>query len=244
MKKSVRSYFAIFCLFFATLSLRAQQDKLYAPGMGLNRYGIAINFTYHRADNTLSKWTKGDLAFELGNITDPREMVQINNTIQNPGIYKFGKINYAWTMRNYYMARRQLSQRQDRKNVAVNALFGAGIPVSYWWPVYILYFDPNAGQMGTTSVVRYDPTIHAQSQIAGRAPFYTGIKQGNFTPGAGINTACEFIWGNYRSDVKILTLGARVEAYSQKIPILYRNDMNKRLFSMFYLNFAFGFGKN
>lgn len=231
---------SISCIFPAL----AQQDGLHMPGIGINRYGFAINYKYQKPDNVNSQWTKGDLFFELGNINNPREVVLINNTLPNSGVYKFGKINYAWTLRNYYMVRRNLSQRQDRKNVAMNAIFGAGIPFCYEWPVYIMYFDPAIGPSGATTAVRYDPEVHQQAQIAGRASFTTGFKQGKIIPGAGINAAMEFIWGNYRSDVKVLTIGARVEGYSKTIPILYRNDLNKSIFSMFYFNFAFGFGKN
>lgn len=240
----MRAVFFILAAFCVSQWAAAQPDRLNMPGIGMNRYGFAFNYKYQKADNPNSVWTRGDLFFEMGNIVNPREIALINNSLQNSGIYKFGKINYAWTLRNYYMVRRNISQRQDRKNVAMNAIFGAGIPFCYTWPVYIRYFDPGAGPNGSTDVVRYDPEIHQQAQIAGRASFSTGIKEGKVIPGVGLNAALEFFWGNYRSDVKVLTLGTRIEGYNQNIPILYRSDLNKRLFSMFYFNFAFGFGKN
>jgi len=222
----------------------AQQSSLNIYGIGVNRYGFGINYKYNRANNSNQLWTKGDLFFELGNIIHPREVALVNQTLQNSGIYKYGKINYAWTLRSYYMVKRQLSARQDRKNIALNAICGLGLPVSYYWPVYINYFEPTIGPNGTTSQVRYNPEIHQQSQIVGRTNSSKGISQGTLLPGAGINAGLEFIWGNYRSDVKVLTLGAKLEAYSKALPILYKNDLNSRLFSMFYVNFALGFGKN
>lgn len=237
--------FFLFALIMALANLlQAQQDRLHAVGLGLNHYGLAVNYKYHHAAEPDKAWTRGDFFCEFGNIMHPRELVVINQTIQNSGAYKLDKINYAWTMRNYYQVRRELSPRQDRKNIALNWIAGAGVPICYYWPVYILYFDPTQGSTGEVFTQRYDPSIHEQQYIAGRAPFYTGMKQGKFMPGLGLHSALEFIWGNYRSDVKILTIGARVEGYGKAIPILYRADMNKRLFSMFYLNFAFGFGTN
>lgn len=227
-------------LFLFAQVLRAQ--GLVSLGLGINRYGLAGSVKIHRADADNKKWRYGDLLFELGNIQHPREVALINNTLQSAGIYKFGKVNYAWTLRSYYMARYQLSGRQDKKSVALNAVGGIGIPLAYSWPVYILLYQPQSGPGENFTEVRYDPQQHPQALIGGRAPFTRGFGEGRIHPGLGLNTGLEFSWGNYRSDVKVVTLGVRLEAYNTRIPIMYLSGMNQRLFSMFYLTFAFGFG--
>lgn len=232
----------ILCFFIA--GLQAQSERTLAFGLGLNRYGIAASFKYYKPWKQEHKILAGDLGFEIGNIQHPREVALINTTLQSSGIYKFGKINYAWAFRPTYVFRYPLSLRQDRKSIALNAVAGIGIPVAYSWPVYIRLYQQGSGASEQYTEVRYDPNIHPQNLIGGRAPFRKGIREGSFTPGVGLHSALEFSWGNYRTDVKIVTLGMRVEAYSKKLPILYINSMNKQLFSMFYLTFALGFGKN
>jgi hypothetical protein len=224
--------------------LRAQTDRILAFGPSLNRFGVAADFKYYQPNPNMLSFVHGDISLELGNIQHPREVALINNTLQSSGIYKFGKINYAWALRPYYMARYALSVRQDRKSVALNAVGGIGIPLAYTWPVYILLYQQGSGPAEEFDVVRYDPEQHPQNLIGGRAAFTRGFGEGTVTPGLGLNTGLEFSWGNYRSDVKIVTLGMRVEGYAKKLPILYLDNMNKRLFSMFYLTFAFGIGKN
>lgn len=224
-------------------NLKAQQDKIVSVGIGLNRYGFMADMKIHGADKNEQK-KPFDFYIELGNIQHPREVALVNNTLQSSGVYKFGKINYAWVLRPYAMTRKNFSKRQDKKNIALNLVYGAGIPINYYWPVYIMYFEANAGANAPYTEERYDPKIHSQARIGGRAPFTRGIKQGSVLPGFGLNGGLEFIWGNYRSDVKILTIGARTETFLHPIPILYLNNQNKQVFTTFYFNFAFGFGKS
>jgi hypothetical protein len=59
-----------------------------------------------------------------------------------------------------------------------------------------------------------------------------------------LNTGLEFSWGNFRNDVKSVTMGVRLEGYARKLPIMYAatdSSLNRSLYSMFYLTFAFGF---
>lgn len=214
-----------------------------AVGPGINGYGVAAAVKYYRPG--LQTFHSGDLLFELGNIQNKREIALINNALQSSGVYKFAKINYAWSFRPYYMTRYALATRQDRKSVSLNAIGGVGLPIAYTWPVYILLFEPDQTNTEVYQTVRYDPAQHDQAFIGGRAPFSRGLREGKFTPGVGLNTGLEFAWGNFRNDVKIVTLGMRLEAYAKKLPIMYEGEtqgLNKSLYSFFYLTFAFGFG--
>ena len=84
--------------------------------------------------------------------------------------------------------------------------------------------------------------MHNTSEIAGRAGFSEGFSEGNILPGLTWQGGLDFQWANYRGDVNTLTLGARVEAFPKKVPILHNNELNRSLFSSFYINFAFGLG--
>jgi hypothetical protein len=233
----------VFLLLYISCSLSAQNDRMFAAGPGINGFGLAASLKLYKPVDNVSQLTKGDLLFELGNIQSRREVALINNALQSSGVYKFNKINYAWTLRSYYMFRKNIFPRPDRKSIALNAVGGVGLPIAYTWPVYILLYNNNTpGE--TFSEVRYDPSVHPQNLIGGRAPFTRGLSQGKFTPGLGLNTGLEFSWGNFRNDVKSVTMGVRLEGYARKLPIMYAatdSSLNRSLYSMFYLTFAFGF---
>lgn len=222
----------------------SQSESIVSVGAGINGYGISGAIKYHKATEKVLGF--GDWMLEVGNIQNKREIALINNALQSSGVYKFNKINYAWALRPYYMGKYPLSFRQDRKSVSLNAIGGVGLPLAYTWPVYILLFQPDNTSAEVYKTVQYDPAQHDQAFIGGRAPFTRGFGNGKITPGLGLNAGLEFAWGNYKNDVKIVTLGTRIEAYSKKLPIMYEGDvkgLNRSLYSMFYLTFAFGFGK-
>jgi hypothetical protein len=42
--------------------------------------------------------------------------------------------------------------------------------------------------------------------------------------------------------MNIFGMGARVEAFAAKLPIMFNSQMNRSVVSSFYINFAFGLG--
>ncbi|MBL7811483.1 MAG: hypothetical protein JNL57_04595 [Bacteroidetes bacterium] len=234
--------FLLFSLLTVTRFLGAQSEKMTSLGVGLNRNGFGAVVKIYKPDHAPSNRTMGDFRFELGNITHSRELPLLNTTLQSSSIYKFGKINYVWAFRPAWETRWQLAPRPDKKAVGIQASAGVGLPMAWAWPVYIRLFTPDPGGNEVFSIVRYNPDVHPQSQIAGRAPFHRGFSQGQLIPGLSLHTAVEFMWGNYRTDVNIVTIGARIEAWSKKLPILYTQNQNKSVLPTFYIGYAFGLG--
>lgn len=229
---------------FSVANSYSQNQTQYSIGAGLNRYGFSLDAGIHKSKEE-SKVVWGDWRFGLGNIQHPREVALINNALQSSGVYKFGKINYCWALRSYYQASYSLYRRTDRKSVALNMIGGVGLPLAYSWPVYVRYYQRGTGGASDAyAEVRYDPEIHLQSEIGGRARFSRGFREGKLTPGLGLNTALEFGWGNYSSDLRMLTIGTRIESFAKTLPIMYKDELNKRTYSMFYFNFAFSIGNN
>lgn len=225
-------------------SLFAQSDRMGALGLGLNRYGVSFHFKHYapqKADE--SRPVFKDWAVEIGNVQHPREVALLNNVFQSSGVYKLDKINYLWALRPTWQGRKPLSLRQERKAIGMNAIWGAGLTMAYHWPVYVLVLQVDASGNESFETVRYNPDEHPQSSIGGRASFTRGISEGNVIPGLLFQGGFEFLWGNYRTDANIVTIGARVEAFPRKLPILHTDNLNRSVFSTFYVNFAFGLGE-
>lgn len=183
-----------------------------------------------------------DWGIELGNIQHPREVALLNTTFQNSGVYKLDKINYVWNLRPSVFLRKVIYPRNDRKSLGMNALLGGGLPIGIYWPVYVTVLQVDASGNQYFQRVRYNPEVHSQSQISGRASFATGMGDARILPGLSAQAGLEFGWSSFRSEANILGFGLRVEVFPRKIPILYTNSLNKSVFASFYLNFAFGLG--
>ena len=236
---------AVFIIWLILCSrVTAQPSPHNSLGVGISRYGVSASFRHDNFYHALSSRSLKHTGFfvEAGNIQHPREVAVVNTVFQNSSTYKVDKTNFAWTVRPGLLYSVMLSERADRRAIGVNFTSGHGISLAYTWPVYvtILQVDPAGNEYFAD--VRYNPDVHKTSEIAGRSGFSRGFAQGAVTPGLTWQGGLDFQWGNYRNDVNTLTLGARVEAFPKKLPILHNNALNKSIFSAFYINFAFGLG--
>jgi hypothetical protein len=222
----------------------AQPSPHNSLGIGISRYGVSASFRHDNFFHNIGSRAINHTGFylEAGNIQHPREVAVVNTVFQNSSTYKVDKTNFAWTLRPGLLYSVMLSERADRRAIGVNITSGPGISIAYTWPVYVTILQVDALGNEYFADVRYNPDIHKTSEIAGRAGFSRGFSQGAFTPGIAWQGGLDFQWGNYRNDVNTLTLGARVEAFPKKLPILHNNALNKSIFSAFYINFAFGLG--
>jgi hypothetical protein len=226
------------------VSLSAQSDVRHSLGLGISRYGVGASFRNDKSIQTFKTASPRPTGFyvDAGNIQHPREVAVVNTVFQNASTYKIDKVNYVWTFRPGLLYTYSLSERTDRRAIGLNFTSGPGVSFAYVWPVYvtILQIDPFGNDYFTN--VRYNPDIHKTTEIAGRSGFSEGFSEGQITPGLTWQGGLDFQWSNYRGDVNTLTLGARVEAFPKKLPILHNDRLNKSIFSSFYINFAFGLG--
>lgn len=233
---------AFLCIVAPALKLQAQTGSTAALGIGLNRFGVAFHFKHYTPLPETGRISKKDWGLELGNVQHPREVALLNNFIGSTGVYKLEKVNYLWMLRPSWNFRSIVSTRPDRRSVGVNLVSAVGLPLAYHWPVYVTVLEVD--QFGNENFITqpYNPEIHPQNIITGRASFTNGLSTGGVVPGLSLQAGLEFSWGNYRTDMNILGIGARVEAFAAKLPIMFNTQMNRSVLSSFYINFAFGLG--
>lgn len=220
-------------------SVLGQSNPKLALGIGVNTNGFYLHGQKMRNSNAES-WKKPQgPAFEFGNIMHNKEVALLNNAFPGTSIYKLGKINYTWALRTSYQWRKPITYRTDKKAIAMNGIGGAGVSLAYAWPVYIRYFS-SAPDNGGVEIVRYDPNVHSQALIYGRQSWTSHFGQGKFIPGLVFKTGLEFIWGSYFNNIKVIETGLRAEIFPNRLPIMYKNNLNKNVFAGVYFNFAFG----
>jgi len=234
----------VFIIGLMAMPVFAQTIPRHSLGLGLSRFGVAVGYRNDRNALTFKTASLKPTGFylEAGNIQHPREVAVVNTVFQNASTYKIDKVNYVWTIRPGLLHTFTLSERADRRAVGLNFTSGPGISFAYVWPVYvtILQTDPFGNEYFDN--VRYNPDVHNTTEIAGRSGFSEGFSEGIMLPGLTWQGGLDFQWANYRGDVNTLSLGGRVEAFPKKVPILHNNELNRSLFSSFYINFAFGLG--
>ena len=218
----------------------SQREAAISGGITANSTGFGLVFN-HLNEANRNGISVRDIKVELTNLYNQKEIFIMNNRIPSVNAYKFGKVNHALVWRGSWGMRKVVAVRQERKAMGMNVFTRTGPSLAYYFPIYI-YRYPESATSPYDSIVaeRYNPDVHPQEIIAGKAPFTRGLFQGGIVPGWHIEAGFDFLWGNYQSDHKQLTAGVRLEMFSKKVPLLHRSEWNRSLYTSFYITFALG----
>jgi hypothetical protein len=95
---------------------------------------------------------------------------------------------------------------------------------------------------GTRKDIKYDSpdsSLFRSGQIEGSSGLSKGWNEMKIKPGAFLKTALRFDFGRYNEMIQAIQIGASIEAYTQKIPILL-DAQQKQLFFQGHIAFVFG----
>ncbi len=194
--------------------------------------------------------------FEFGRIKDPRERRQNKNipfagpegrTII-PRSFTFGKQNSVYVLRGGIGRKRYLSEKAQKKGVAVGYHYEVGPSIAILKPYFLELFYPSA--VGSNEielrVEKYSDSnadvFTDQNDIFGGAGFFHGVTESTFVPGLQAKGGLHFALGAFDQKVRALEVGCMVDVYVKKVPILVETAevSNKPYFINLYLNLQFG----
>jgi len=94
---------------------------------------------------------------------------------------------------------------------------------------------------GTRIIVRekYDPEVHDQGQIYGRASFLNGFEEIKLYPGAFVKAGLQFDYGVAQEDLRALEVGLMADLYAKKVPIMACTS-NRQFYLNLYVSYMFG----
>ncbi len=206
--------------------------KIYNDGYGLffektkfksvlksNWYSLELGERKHPKEEKL---TKGVLGFAIG----------------NP--YIFGKVN------NFYFAKLGFGQQKliggkgNKNGVAVSLNYGGGLSAGLLKPYYLEVQDPSNGKRLEIKYTNNDSLFLNGNAILGSASLGKGFNEMKFTPGAFAKISLRFDYGRFNDLVSAIEVGLNAEYYSQKMPIMLRNDEKQFFYNAFI---AIEFGK-
>lgn len=178
-------------------------------------------------------------SFDLVNIKHPKEYKIRYQTA--PGniskAFKYGKLNSLYNARFSYGQQRILFEKQREKGVEIYFNWKTGLSLGIVKPIYLEIISEVDGT--SSSEQQYNPDIHNESNIYGKANFGTGFNEIRFAPGAHLKGGLKFELAKKREKIFAIETGVIVDVFPTKIPILaYRDD--EVLFYNFYLNILFG----
>ena len=208
--------------------------------------GLSIRSARVLDDRWLRFWSLEGVSFKN----------QKEERVTNPytgGTFIDHKSNYAFALRPSFGIQRILFRKAADAGVQVNALLSAGPSIGLLLPYYISYdYTASLKQQQPTNGddirdEQYDPAIHTDPRfIIDHAPFFSGIGQLQFVPGAHLRGALTFEYGRYRDAVAGIEAGFLVESYTKRLLIINPGapadaaQINNKFFPSVYLTLYIG----
>ncbi|TMI72117.1 MAG: hypothetical protein E6H09_11355 [Bacteroidetes bacterium] len=161
-----------------------------------------------------------------------------NNFFGNSFIY--GKKNYFYPVTLGFGQQVMLGQKGNKNGVAVSMLYNGGISIGLLRPYYVAVNDPATGENRTIKYTDQDSALFLGPTITGGGGLGKGWSEMKVTPGVFAKYALRFDYGRFNESVNGLEIGASVEFYAKKIPIMLLQKTDKQFFLQCYLAVIFG----
>jgi len=200
-------------------------------GIHIHTNGLGIEAKKGKNITGFKKWM---LEAQLVSMKHPKEFRQINPIYENAKSYIYGKLNTFNIIRVSTGVRTTLYSKADRTGVEVRFNYMGGFSLGVTKPIYLEIVED-----GIPVTERYDPEKHFIDNIYGRAPFTYGLDKINFHPGVFAKAGFNFEYAPYHEDIKAIEIGAAIDAFPTKIPIM-ATTYNKQFFLTFYVTFIYG----
>ena len=214
-------------------NLKITTNRGYAPGMEWGRLRTYYKTTYYYLN--------------AGELKHPKEQRQSADPSVSRSFraYVYGKQHNAMIVRGGWGVKRYYTEKAKYKGVAVGMSYGIGPSLSLLKPYYLALRRPSPDNPGN-SRVRHERYTEENAdifldntRILGASPFTKGLGEISFVPGGSASVALHLDWGAFDELVKALEIGAILDVFPKKLPILVSEE-NDRFFLNFFINFQFG----
>lgn len=153
--------------------------------------------------------------------------------------FSYGKLNAFYIIRPSYGVKRVLTDKLRKGGLEVSLVTAIGPSLGFTKPIYLeIDTDPRREILNLSSE-RYDPDNHNTNNIHGKSSGFQGFSELRIRPGVYVKTSLFFEISPYKTQMKGVEVGAAVDAYSEKIPIMAFEENNQFFFS-FFINLFIG----
>jgi hypothetical protein len=232
-------------ILFGAITLYAQgelneQQKIFfrnerSFGILLNTDGIGISY---REAKRIDYRNKRLLEIDAGTLKHPKEYKQSSSYTQ-AGSFVFGKLNSTFYLRAGIGHQHELFKKADLGGIAVRYFFSAGPVLAIYKPIYYKVLYLKSSTEYELRDEKFDASIAMSQDIYSKASFTKGLNETKVMPGIYAKAGFNFEYSKEDKIIHAIELGAQVNAFPIKIPIMAGND-NKALFFSLFVSYRFG----
>lgn len=211
-----------------------RNERTFSLNLNSNGYGIG-----YREGKRLDFLNKRLVEFELSVVKHPKEIKLASPYIQSGSSYVFGKLNNTWTIRGGYGGQREVFKKADLGGIAIRYFYVGGPSIAFSKPIYYNVIYAVGGITYELRKETFNKDIHSPSDIYSKASFFEGIDEIKLSPGAYAKGGFHFEYSKEDKIIHAIELGASIEAYTRKLPIMASDD-NKALFLSLFVTYRMG----
>jgi hypothetical protein len=233
-------------LLFSAVSLHAQgeldvQQKAFfrnerSFAILLNTDGIGISY---RGAKRIDYLNKRILEIEAGTLKHPKEYKISNPYTQSTGTFVFGKLNSVVYVRGGIGRQHELYKKADLGGIAIRYFYSAGPVIALYKPIFYRVLYPISVSEFDLKVEKFNVSIAMPQDIYSRASFTKGLDETKVLPGLYLKGGFNFEYSKQDKIIHAIEVGAQINAFPKKIPIMASND-NKALFLSLFVSYRFG----
>ncbi|MES2592935.1 MAG: hypothetical protein V4608_13720 [Bacteroidota bacterium] len=195
-------------------------------------FGLA----YRRGVHVTGK-RKRMFEIETSNFKHPKEAKSVNSYYSNSKGFIYGKLNTVLLVRPGIGLQNVLFQKSDKKSVEIRYSYFVGATLAFAKPVYLEIKKGTSSDM--PSPERYDPAVHKQEDIYGKAPFFKGIEKTTIYPAGYAKLALSFEYADRYNAIKAVETGVVADVYPKALPIMAHNK-KQQVYVSLYLKMIWG----
>jgi len=203
----------------------------------LNSDGIGLSYREAKRINYLNKRL---LQIDAGTLKHPKEYRSPNEYSQTASSFIFGKMNSAFYLRGGIGHQHEIYKKADLGGVAIRYFFSGGPALAIYKPIYykVLYSTVNP-QLYEIKEEKFNVSIAVPWDIYSKASFTKGLDEIKALPGLYGNWGFNFEYNKEDKVSHAIEIGAQINAFPKKIPIMASTE-NKAIFFSLFVSYRFG----
>jgi hypothetical protein len=203
----------------------------------LNSDGMGLGY---REAKRIDYLNKRILEIDVGNLKHPKEYKAPNQYSQSAGTIIFGKMNSVFYIRGGIGHQHEIFKKADLGGVAIRYFFSGGPVIALYKPIFyrVLYSTANP-QVYDIREEKFDVSIAVPWDIYGKASFFKGIKETKALPGIYGKGGFNFEYSKEDKVSHAIEIGAQINAFPKKIPIMASTE-NKAIYFSLFVSYRFG----
>lgn len=207
-------------------------------GLYLHSRGFGLHMSYEKQ---LTATTRLFYETTLSSYKHPKEIRVVNPLYFDAKSYIAGKMNTLTVNRWGIGLHKELNikARGVKNAVSVWYKYSGGLSLGFAKPVYLNIIDYSSMYRLELKQEKYDPAKHFPDNIYGGAPSYKGLGELSVYPGVYAKMGLVFDFSKYEEVIQSIEVGAALDAYHKKIPML-ASLQNNQFFLTFYIAYTIG----